>query len=96
MITICCDLKRRTLVNYQDIALSLYFTLPVQNLEKITMATVKSMRLIIPLAIVQIVFLIIFGIKIEYHETAKPVDTVKPSIAGGLYPSKLILEISIL
>lgn len=34
MITICCDLKRRTLVNYQDIALSLYFTLPVQNLEK--------------------------------------------------------------
>lgn len=50
------------------------------------MATIKSMRLIIPLAIVQIVFLIIFGIKIEYHETAKPVDTVKPSIVGGLYP----------
>lgn len=34
MITICCDHKRRTLVNYQDIALSLYITLPVQNLEK--------------------------------------------------------------
>ena len=52
------------------------------------MVNIRSIRLIVPLTIVQIVFLIIFGLKIEYHETAKAVDTVKPSTASGLYPSK--------
>nr|XP_022327191.1 ammonium transporter Rh type A-like [Crassostrea virginica] len=50
------------------------------------MVNIRSIRLIVPLTIVQIVFLIIFGLKIEYHETAKAVDTVKPSTASGLYP----------
>ncbi|XP_061193110.1 ammonium transporter Rh type A-like [Saccostrea echinata] len=46
----------------------------------------QSLRLIISLAVVQIVFLVIFGVKIEYHETAKPLDTVSPSPVGNVYP----------
>jgi hypothetical protein len=49
-----------------------------------------SLRLIIPLAIMQLIFLVIFGVKIEYHETAKPLNTVSPSPVGSMYPSKEI------
>lgn len=41
-------------------------------------------------------FLIIFGIKIEYYEMVKLVDIVKFFIVGGFYLSKFILEILIL
>lgn len=52
------------------------------------MVAKASLRLIIPLAIIQIVFLVIFGIKIQYHETARPLNTVSPTPVGSMYPSK--------